>query len=197
MKSKLPREGRNFHQKYPPVNKLTRMLATEKDCGDRLCFLTFKVVENCVIYTKSEVHPLCNVPCDTRDCAVEIVHNVMCPTWFCTQKPTTPLPPTPAPSPSVCSTPACIAAASTSGLFAILALVFLLLIWKKSSLANRLRARLSLYERIDEESTPIFRPQTTRGGRDDVRVSWSAVNPNAVGFSDIPLNDPGEAETRF
>lgn len=193
------RKGRNLHPKFPAVEKLKTMLQTERDCGDRVCFLSFQVVENCVIFSKTDRHPFCQVPCDTRDCSVEIVHNVMCPTWHCTMKPTTPLPPTPSPSQgSFCSTPSCIAAASSCGILAILAVVFLILIWKKTSLANRLRARLSLYERLDEESTPIFRPRHATVHRpNEMRASWSVSNPNAVGFENVLLNDPGEAETRF
>jgi len=169
------------------------MLSTEKDCGDRICFLTLKVQENCLIYTKSETHPLCNVPCDIRDCAVEILHNVMCPSWFCTIKPT----PAPTPGPnSWCATPSCIAGASATGIFGLLAVFLLVLLWRKTSLSNRLRARLSFYERIDEPSSTIFRHRTsTTRMNERSRASWSISNPNVVAFDPIPLNEPGEAES--
>jgi len=198
------RRGRKLNQKFPPAHQLIKMVGNEKDCGDKICFLSFQVKDTCVIYTKSDTHPFCNVPCDTTDCATEIFYNVQCPTWFCTFKPTTPVPPTPEPSNFSCSTPACVAAASTSGVLALIVILFLLLLWRKSSLSNRLRARLSLYERLDEQSaatpiTPIIRPSRRSSLRDveSSRASWSATNPSAVTFQNIPLNQSVEAETRF
>jgi len=192
--NQFKRQGRNFHEKFPSVSQLGKMVSTEKDCGERICFLSFKVVENCIIYTKSPVHPFCNVPCDTRDCAVEIVHNVVCPVWFCTQKPTTPMPPTPPPSHSSCETPACIAAASTSGILVLFVLCFLVLFWRKNALTNRLRARLSEYERL-EDTGPIFRRRNETSSTEFNRAIWSRANPNVVAFQNIPLNEPGETES--
>lgn len=220
------RKAKQFEAKFPPIPKMSQMLETERDCPDRICFLTFKQVDNCLIYTKTEKHKMCDVPCDQRDCAIEIFHNVICPTWVCTMKPTTPAPSTtPAPPPSnfACTTPSCIAAASSSGAMGLFVLFLAALLWRKKNVTQRLRARLSLYERLDEESTPIFRqpnlatpinnpspailrqPLATVRGQGSFRAGWRSSEPNAVNFEAMPINDQSvenvsfrhEAETRF
>jgi len=155
-KSKMP--------SFLPIDKMTKMIGTERDCVDRFCILNFEVVENCIVYSASETHRTCDVPCDVRDCKLEIFHNVMCPLWVCTLKPTTPSPsPSPSPSPPEppspfsCSTPSCVAAASSSGVMGIFLVFLAILLWKKTNLAHRLRARLSNYERLDDPESNMLR----------------------------------------
>lgn len=89
-----------------------------------------------------------------------------------------------------------------------------ILLWRKTDLAQRLRARLSNYERLDEEWTPIFRqPVRTNPivneASSEARLNQSAqmnrsfatiraealrgrltTNPNQDQFESVPQNPP-------
>lgn len=141
-------------------------METTRDCGDRICSLTFQIVETCALYIKTPEHKLCDVPCDVRDCKVEYYHEIQCPIWTCQMKPQTttispnttliPFPPEPTAG-SDCSDAACITASFLAALFGLCFVTALIFLIRNRQMLRNMRARVQRYGFDDEERTPIFR----------------------------------------
>jgi len=195
------------------------MLSTTKECPDRTCVLSYRFVETCFIYTKPVDRPTCDIPCDVRDCHLDVFHEMNCPIWDCvphtTTTSTTTVSPDPGPHPSpvpptqpACSTPACIAASSASGGLGLLMIILLLLFLRKRNAVNELRQRLSVYERLDPERLPILRERLDPERAPILRTrSQRATNfftsrrsrepePDRISFENIPLRVPPSAPSR-
>jgi len=157
------------------VSDLNKMMSTTRDCGDRICTLFFQIVETCILYVKSETHPSCDVPCDIRDCKLEIYHDIECPVWDCALKPNSTTT-TIAPIPITTSTPptnfsecsaACIIAISFALLFALCFGIVLALFVRNRQLLIFLTDRFGRFTEMSDlqnadERTPIIRRPSDR-----------------------------------
>ena len=153
------------------------------DCGDHICQVHFEYALTCQYFYESDDKPKCKVPCDMSTCRYKLYHEVRCPFWSCSDKPTTtssppittqpPTPSPPLPSAGSCSSSACIAAVSFNAIFCV-ALVILIVLY----LRNRRQQRSA----TQEEMTPIFNP----GRRSSVRSQFSVENE----FAQVDLNAP-------
>ena len=62
-----------------------QFLSAEKDgidCGDRQCFLEYKVLPDCFIYLETN-NTNCIIPCKLEGCEREFHHFIVCPLWHC------------------------------------------------------------------------------------------------------------------
>lgn len=58
------------------------------DCETKTCHLTFRIVENCLVYVASNLTD-CEVPCKLEGCGIIHQHNTRCPIWICEDHTTT------------------------------------------------------------------------------------------------------------
>lgn len=64
------------------------------DCIDKVCYLTYKTVESCVLYLATN-NSECQIPCKLDGCQTKILNGVRCALWTCEINPTpTPIIPT-------------------------------------------------------------------------------------------------------
>ena len=131
------------------------------DCGNRTCEVEYRLLQNCVIYTDISPDQHCEYPCSTSNCATELHHFMLCPTWFCTSKSTT-TPSTTTPNPplstlvpwptssSTCSGSVCVPSLVINGLFGIIILGFIALL----IIYRRRNQRLSAF--YNSSTNPMF-----------------------------------------
>ena len=171
--------------------KIEKMMEITKDCTHRVCELTFAIVNTCILYLKTDENT-CDVPCDTRDCKIEVHHEIRCPIWTCKRKPTTTTttssttylpeptwPPSPAPSTGDCYTAACISASTFAAILTLAVIILIILFVKNRRILRNLRARLSQYTRVDDDNTPILRGSS---------LNQRSAPRSADGFENVPLN---------
>lgn len=177
-------------------------MATTKDCGDRLCTLTFQILTNCIVYIKPP-NSTCEIPCNLNGCHTDVYHDVSCPVWSCADKPTststtspttTANPPFPDQDPG-CTSKSCIIAVTFSILFG-LAMIF----WFFAFLRYRQILSRNQNNLFDEERTPIIRVR--RQNQDQAPTASAFGNqeraPLARGFENVPLSVVNsEQETAF
>lgn len=102
-------------------------MASERDCGDRVCSLDYRYVANCVIYVDKTPLVPCDFPCSFQNCESELHHYMACPIWSCATK-TTPSPSdmstlSPLPThPSLCSSEVCVPSIVFNVLFGLMIL---------------------------------------------------------------------------
>ena len=59
-----------------------RAKRSDVDCGSKICFLSYQVVENCYLYIHTNSTE-CEIPCKLKGCRIELHHFVTCPIWHC------------------------------------------------------------------------------------------------------------------
>ena len=57
------------------------------DCVDKVCYLTYKIVESCVVYLATN-NSECHIPCKLNGCQSKILNGVRCAIWTCEFYPT-------------------------------------------------------------------------------------------------------------
>lgn len=175
------------------------------DCGDRVCEVEYRLLPNCVIYTDISEDRHCDYPCSTTNCATELHHFMICPTWSCTSKSTT-TPSTTTASPplstlvpwptssSNCSASICVPSLVVNGLFGIiiLAAIALFVVYRRRN--QRLTAfynsstnpMFEVEAGIDyfQNQGPIIRNSTARSSRTSERepliLPRRASNPRSA-----------------
>jgi hypothetical protein len=77
------------------------------DCGDKVCYLTYEILESCVVYLPTNSSE-CQIPCKLHGCKTRILNGVRCALWQCdlypTPSPINPIttePPQPLPTESI------------------------------------------------------------------------------------------------
>jgi hypothetical protein len=125
------------------------------DCVDKVCFLTYQLLETCVVY----LHPnssRCEIPCKLDGCQINILNGVECPLWHCnfytTPSPIDPIttePPQPQPTRNIFET--VMLAIIGSFVLGVMFIVFL----KKYQLGLRFfRATIQRLQRREPPSSP-------------------------------------------
>lgn len=184
----------------------TNMNATNReiDCGPTVCEETFRFKEVCKTYISTGL-PGCQVPCDVRTCQVTIHENVLCPIWSCYDKTTTTAPwTTLAPSnssASFCQTnPTCISSLSFNGIFGIVLLSILAMLFKKRYRSRPRRAFIDDVESGVQTPSQGGPPTTASAPPDEQHEEGNPGFPNAeqhdegaTGFSNPGYQDETQA----
>ena len=104
----------------------------DRDCGNRTCSVSYRLVPTCQIYVDKTDEEHCDFPCSVAHCILETHYWIDCPFWSCQDKiTTTAVPdtttqqPTPIPAAS-CTGALCITSLTFN---AVLILVCLLLVF--------------------------------------------------------------------
>jgi len=63
---------------------IERNIRDAKDviCPDKECFLSYHFKNRCTIYLPTN-NSLCNIPCETKGCEIEVHKEITCPIWLC------------------------------------------------------------------------------------------------------------------
>lgn len=178
-------------------------MASTKDCGSKLCEMSFQLLPSCTIFSPVDNSFPCDYPCSESNCQTENFHFVECPVWECEEKiPTTASPyrsTTLAPnSDPECSSFLCIGAVIFSAILfiAVLVLISVAIFLKKTGRlhfrqqnegGNRARLELSDVLRRMEEA-PLLEP-ASGAERGSQREGQDTVQADRVSnfFDDVNL----------
>lgn len=168
------------------------------DCGDKKCYLTYKIVESCVVYLPTN-NSHCEIPCILDECQTKILNGVRCAIWTCEFYPTPtpiittttsspPLPPTESVGWQVFS--------AICGCLALCALLFFLLRKNQNrlqGLANCIRQFCRLRRNNSPRSSPLpFDDQNDAALEND---DEEADHQPQRDFFSVALDDEADGET--